>query len=68
MAVVSRDGHDVVFVVDGKQARAVPITAGWREAGWVEIVSGINASDLIVIEGAGLLSHGSHIEVDAPVL
>ena len=66
MAIVTRDGHEVVFVVAGNQARAVPITAGWRETGWVEIVSGITATDQIVIEGAGLLSDGSYIEVDAP--
>jgi len=68
MAVVIRDGRNVVFVVAGNQARAVPVTAGWREAGWVEIISGINITDLIVVEGAGLLSNGSHIEVAAPVL
>jgi membrane fusion protein (multidrug efflux system) len=65
MAIVTRDGREVLFVVDGNQARATPITSGWREASWVEIVSGITATDQIVIEGAALLSDGSRIEVDA---
>lgn len=68
MAIVTRDGRAVVFVVDGDQARAIPITAGWREGGWVEIVSGVTATDQIVIEGAGLLSNGSRIEVNTPAL
>jgi membrane fusion protein (multidrug efflux system) len=68
MAIVTRDGHTVVFVVEGDQARAMPITAGWREDGWVEIVDGITATDQIVIEGAGLLSNGSRVEVEAPAL
>jgi membrane fusion protein (multidrug efflux system) len=68
MAIVTRDGREVVFVVDGNQVRAMPVTPGWREGGWVEIVSGITATDQIVIEGAALLSNGSRIEVDASAL
>ncbi len=64
MAIVTRDGREVVFVVDGNHALAAPVNAGWREAGWVEIVSGIAATDQVVIEGAGLLSDGSRIKVD----
>jgi RND family efflux transporter MFP subunit len=64
MAVVTRDGRDVVFVLSGKQVRAVPITSGWREAGWVEILSGISVRDQVVVEGTNLLSDGSRVNVE----
>ncbi len=64
MAVVTRDGRDVVFVLSDKQVRAIPITSGWREAGWIEILSGITARDQVVVEGTNLLSNGSRVEVE----
>lgn len=67
LAIVKRAGRDVVFVLDGKHVRAVPITAGWREASWIEISSGISAEDRVVVDGAGLLSHGSQVTVENAV-
>ena len=64
LAIVKRGGRDVVFLLDGQQVQAVPVEAGWREDGWVEIVSGISAGDELVVEGAGLLSDGSQVTVE----
>ena len=64
LAIVKRGGRDVVFLLDGQQVQAVPVEAGWREDGWVEIVSGISAGDELVVEGAGLLSDGSQVTME----
>ena len=64
LAVVTRGGRDVVFVVNDGQAKAVPVESGWREDGWVELVSGVSATDRVVVEGAGLLSDGSRVEFE----
>ena len=64
-AVVTRGGRNVVFVVNDDQARAVPVESGWRENGWVEIVSGVSATDRVVVEGADLLSDGSQVEIES---
>ena len=64
LALTNRDGRDVVFVLNGNQVRAVPVTPGWRAAGLVEIVSGISATDQVVVEGTSLLSEGSHVDVE----
>lgn len=65
LAMVTRGGREVVFVVNEGQATAVPVESGWRENGWVELVSGVSAADRIVVEGAGLLSDGSQVEVES---
>ena len=64
MAVVVREGRDVVFVVtDERRASARPVTLGWQEPGWIEVTSGLLASDLIITEGAALLSNGSALDL-----
>ena len=64
MAVVVRDGRNVVFVATkDNRALAKPVTLGWQEPGWIEVTSGLLASDLIIAEGAALLSNGSALEL-----
>ncbi|MCB1690476.1 MAG: efflux RND transporter periplasmic adaptor subunit [Halioglobus sp.] len=65
LALANREGRDVVFVATGSSVRAVPITAGWREAGRVEILSGITPDDRVVVEGASMLSDGSQVSVES---
>jgi RND family efflux transporter MFP subunit len=59
-SIVTRDGREVVFVIDANN-RAVsrPVTIGWREVDWVEIVAGIAPRDRLVVEGSALISDGS---------
>lgn len=64
LALAKREGRDVVFVLEDKQVRAVPITTGWRQAGWVEILSGVSADSEIVVDGASQLSDGSRVDVE----
>jgi membrane fusion protein (multidrug efflux system) len=67
LAVVRRNGRDVVFVIDGDRARAVEVVQGWREDGWVEISSGLGAGDSVVVEGAGQISDGSKVALASDV-
>ncbi|MCB1704025.1 MAG: efflux RND transporter periplasmic adaptor subunit [Halioglobus sp.] len=66
LAIVERNDLDVVFVIDGERARAVPVETGWRESAWVEIRHGISADDRVVVEGASLLTDGSRVGVEQP--
>lgn len=58
-SVVIRSGGTVVFkVVDGR-AQMTTVTTGWRDQGWIEILSGISSNDRVVSDGAALISDGS---------
>ena len=58
-SVVTRDESDVVFLLQGERVQAQPVTTGWREDGWVEVMSGLAAGDQLVVEGAAQLSDNS---------
>lgn len=61
-AVVAFAGAEKVFVVvDGKASEKL-VTTGRREAGSIEIVSGIAADDMVVSSPAGLM-HGQPVAV-----
>ena len=66
-AVVNRAGQQVLFVARDDTVRAVPVTTGWREAGWVEISGDLSTADHVVTDGANLLSDGSRIRVESTV-
>jgi multidrug efflux system membrane fusion protein len=63
-----------VYVVDGaasaEAAVAIrPVTLGTVEGGWVEIVNGLAAGEVVVLEGVDRLASGSNVKVqmkDAP--
>jgi membrane fusion protein (multidrug efflux system) len=67
LAVVRRNGRDVVFVIDKGRATAVEVTQGWREDDWIEISQGLAITDLVVVEGAGQISDGSLVEIESEV-
>ena len=58
-SVVNRNEQSVVFLLQGERVQAQPVSTGWREDGWVEIINGLAESDSLVVEGAGLLSDNS---------
>lgn len=65
-AVVLRDGFPVVFTVDAQsQARQQRIESGSKDAGHVEVVSGLTAGTPVVVEGAGFLADGDTVRVAA---
>jgi membrane fusion protein (multidrug efflux system) len=66
--VPQRDGHFVYRVLDGKAVRT-PVTLGLRQAGRVEILSGLSAGEWVVTAGHLKLADGkpvSVIETPAP--
>ena len=65
-SVSNRNGRDVVFVVEGDNARAREVALGWSEGNWVEVISGLGADDQVVVEGAGLIADGSRVAVAEP--
>ncbi len=67
LAVVQVGARHFLFRVDEQRiARQVEVGVGARRAGEVEILSGIDAGDLIVVEGTVSIREGSPVElVDA---
>ncbi|MBX9699402.1 MAG: efflux RND transporter periplasmic adaptor subunit [Acetobacteraceae bacterium] len=68
-AVVFRGGTPIVFVVASGADRVAQraVTPGARRDGMVEIASGLDAEDRVVVAGAGFLTDGDVVRVaDAP--
>ncbi|MFO6419586.1 efflux RND transporter periplasmic adaptor subunit [Hylemonella sp. W303a] len=63
-AVVPRDGHSYVFVVDG-QARVSQrkVEVGRRVGERVEVLQGLAAQDAVAVQGAGFLNEGDLVKV-----
>lgn len=66
-AVVLRDGFPVVFTVDAQRvAHLVRIERGGRDAGFVEVRSGVKPGDQVVAQGAGFLADSDKVRVVSP--
>jgi multidrug efflux pump subunit AcrA (membrane-fusion protein) len=64
VAAIQKTGEgDMVFVAEGKMARAVPIQAGRNANGMVEILSGLNPGDKVIVAGFEELDNGTAIKV-----
>ena len=64
-ALVLRPAGELVYVVDGKVAKATPVTVGVRTSNFVEILTGLSANQTIAVKGAGFLTDGAPVEVRA---
>ncbi|WP_062326584.1 efflux RND transporter periplasmic adaptor subunit [Treponema endosymbiont of Eucomonympha sp.] len=64
-ALVRRAGDAFVFAASGGRARLIPVREGIRVDDRVEILSGLEAGDEIVVKGQTLLSDGNRINVVA---
>lgn len=62
-AVVRELQRAYVFVTDGETASRRPVTLGLEEEGRVEITSGVDLGDSIVVAGQGGLKDGAKVEV-----
>jgi membrane fusion protein (multidrug efflux system) len=54
---------DVVYVVDGEVAARRPVELGYEEAEMVEVVSGLEESDRVIVVGQDGLSDGTPVRV-----
>ena len=63
-AVVLRDGFPTVFTVDAQSVvHQQRIETGVRDAGQVEVVSGVAQGAQVVVDGAGFLADGDKVRV-----
>ena len=64
-AIVPRGSQTVVFITDKNTAREAKVSTGRYAGGVVEIVSGVEAGQEVVIAGNTRLSNGAAIEIVA---
>jgi membrane fusion protein (multidrug efflux system) len=62
-ALVRHEGTENVFVVRGDRAELVRIQTGAETADRVEVVSGLSATDQVVVTGAETLRSGDRVQV-----
>jgi RND family efflux transporter MFP subunit len=62
-ALVQRGQLEMVFVVTNQQAHLHLVKAGKRAGDQVSILSGLDAGDLVAVDGAPLLADGQPVEV-----
>ena len=63
-AVLSRQGRDLVFVVQNGRAQWTYVTTGRRSGGLVEIREPLVPGDSVAVEGHHALSHDARVEVE----
>lgn len=57
------EGINQVWVVDGDYGRMTPVEVGLRDNEYVEILSGLDASQLVIVEGHAALTEKNRIQV-----
>lgn len=62
-AVLEEDGQSYVFVVTGDSAKRTKIELGYTNEGMVEVRSGLQSGQKIVVAGQGGIKEGSKIKV-----
>lgn len=62
-ALATRDGERVVFVIEERRIRQLPVEIGVEGEGYVEIVTGLHRGDLIVASGHESLEDGVEVRV-----
>ncbi len=65
-SVVLRPAGKVVYVIEGTLARQRVVSAGVKQNGWVEILSGLKAGESVVLDGAGFLTDNAPVSVQSP--
>jgi hypothetical protein len=60
-AVRTDGGQSIVFVVRDERAERRAVTVGAADGDQVEIVSGLNAGERIVVDGAATLTDGARV-------
>lgn len=61
-ALVSEAGATFLFVAEADSVRRVDVATGYTDGEWIEIETGIDAGDDVVVVGQGGLRNGSRIE------
>lgn len=64
-SVVLRPAGKVVYVIEGGKAAQRVVTTGFKNEGMIEILSGLQAGETVALDGAGFLSDGAAVNVQA---
>jgi len=62
-AVVLRPAGAVVYVPQNGIVRAHPVRPGMQRDGEIEILTGLKSGEVVVVDGAGMLSDGATIKI-----
>ena len=69
-SVVLRPAGKVVYVIvdaeGGKKAQQKVIQAGAKRGGRIEIISGLDGSETVALDGAGFLTNGANVSIKLP--
>lgn len=63
VAVVRRPVGDVVYVIRDNKAEERPVTRGLRAGDQVEILDGLEAGEVVAVDGAGFLTQGGNVDI-----
>jgi multidrug efflux pump subunit AcrA (membrane-fusion protein) len=61
-SVIEEDGREFVFVVEDGKAYHREIETGDRTEEWVQVVSGLDVGERLVVEGVGKIKEGQKVE------
>ncbi len=67
ISVVRRPAGEVVYVIYNDKAEARVVETGYRKAGRVEIVSGLDGNETIAADGAAFLTDGASVKFAEPL-
>ncbi len=65
-SVVLRPAGKVVYVVEGNIAKQRIVTAGVKQDGLIEILTGLKAGESVAVDGAGFLTNDAPVSVQTP--
>lgn len=63
VAIVKRDGKDVVFVLDGEKAKLVAVRTGLQTDGVIQ-VEGLTSGQQVIVAGQNSLDDGSKVKLE----
>lgn len=61
-ALLEEDGREYAYVVEDGEALRREIEAGERSEEWVEVLSGLEVGERVVVEGVGKVKEGQKVE------
>jgi RND family efflux transporter MFP subunit len=65
-SVVLRPAGTVVYAVENEKALQRKVKTGVRQAGYVEILEGLNAGEQVAVDGAGYLTDQAKVAIKQP--
>lgn len=63
-SLVLRPAGEVVYVVRDSIAHQAVVKTGIRQNGYIEIISGLDANEVVVVDGAGFLTDNTPVKID----